>query len=69
MRDPETGAEGAFDLRADGAEYAREEAARRAELDRIFRASGIEAVKVSTDRPSLDPLLAFFRRRAKRRSR
>jgi uncharacterized protein (DUF58 family) len=67
--DPETDAEGVFDLRSDGALYAREETARRAELSRIFRMSGLEAVTVSTDKPSLDPLLAFFRRRAKRRSR
>jgi len=69
VKDPETGDEGVFDLRGDAAEYAREEAERRAELGRIFRTSGLEAVTVTTDRPSLDPLLAFFRKRAKRRSR
>jgi uncharacterized protein (DUF58 family) len=69
VRDPETDAEGVLDLRVDSAEYAREESARRTELYRIFRASGLEAVTVTTDKPSLDPLLAFFRRRAKRRSR
>jgi uncharacterized protein (DUF58 family) len=69
VRDPETGAEGVLDLRSDGAPYAKEEAARRAELSRIFRSSGVEAVTVTTDKPSLDPLLAFFRRRAKRVSR
>ncbi len=67
--DPETNAEGVFDLRRDTAEFAREEFARRATLDKLFRASGLEAVSVTTDKPSLDPLLAFFRRRAKRRSR
>ena len=69
VRDPETGAEGVFDLRSDGGEFSREEAVRRAELDKIFRSSGVEAVTVTTDKPSLDPLLAFFRKRAKRRSR
>ena len=69
VRDPETGADGSFDLRYDAPEYAREEASRREELDRIFRSSGLEAVKVTTGKPSLDPLLAFFRKRAKRRSR
>jgi len=69
VRDPETDAEGVLDLRVDSVEYAREESARRTELSRIFRASGVEPVIVSTDKPSLDPLLAFFRRRAKRRSR
>jgi uncharacterized protein (DUF58 family) len=67
VRDPETGAAAAFDLRADAQEYAREEQARRAELARAFRSAGLDAVHVSTDRPSLDPLLAFFRRRALRR--
>lgn len=69
VRDPETGDEGTFDLRRDAQAFSREESARRAELDKIFRASGLEAVVVSTDRPSLDPLLAFFRKRAKRRRR
>ena len=69
VRDPETGEAGVLDLRADAAEFASEEAARRAELDRIFRTSGVASVTVTTDKPSLDPLLAFFRKRAKRRSR
>ncbi len=69
VRDPETGAEGVFDLPRDAAAFAREEDARRAELGKIFRSSGLEAVTVTTDKPSLDPLLAFFRKRAKRRSR
>ncbi|MEQ1920752.1 MAG: DUF58 domain-containing protein, partial [Elusimicrobiota bacterium] len=69
VRDPESGAEGIFDLRGDAEEFKHEEASRRAELGRIFRSSGVEAVTVTTDKPSLDPLLAFFRRRAKRRSR
>ena len=69
VRDEETGAEGVFDLPQDAAAFAREEDARRAELGRIFRSSGLEAVTVTTDKPSLDPLLAFFRKRAKRRSR
>lgn len=69
VRDPESGEEGALDLRGDAADFEREESARRAELARVFRVSGLEAVTVSTDKPSLDPLLAFFRRRAKRRSR
>ncbi|UPT72928.1 MAG: DUF58 domain-containing protein [Elusimicrobiota bacterium] len=69
VRDPETGAEGLIDLAADAGDYAREERARRDELARVFRAAGVEPVASSTDKPPLDPLLAFFRRRAKRRSR
>jgi uncharacterized protein (DUF58 family) len=69
VRDPETDEEGVLDLVGDAAGFEREEATRRAELARVFRTSGVEAVTVSTGKPSLDPLLAFFRRRAKRRSR
>ena len=68
VRDPETGDSGVLDLRADAAEYAREEGKRRGELSKIFRSSGLEAIRVSTDRPSLEPLLAFFRKRARRRN-
>lgn len=69
VQDPESGEQGTLDLRRDANEFAREESERRSALDKIFRASGIEAVTVTTDKPSLDPLLAFFRKRAKRRSR
>lgn len=65
--DPETGARSALDLRGGAAAVAREEQERRRELARIFRSSGLEPVAVSTDRPTLDPLVAFFRRRARRR--
>lgn len=69
VQDPESGEIGTLDLRRDAVEYQREEQERRSVLEKTFRASGIEAVTVTTDKPSLDPLLAFFRRRAKRRSR
>jgi uncharacterized protein (DUF58 family) len=63
--DPESGARAALDLRGGAAELAREEQTRRSELARTFRSCGLEAVSVSTDRPTVDPLVAFFRRRAK----
>lgn len=66
--DPETGARTALDLRAAGA-AAREEIERRAELARTFRSCGLEAVDVSTDRATIEPLVAFFRKRASRRRR
>lgn len=47
----------------------REERQRRRVLDHVFRCAGLEAVNVSTARPTVDPLIAFFRRRAKRRAR
>ena len=67
--DPETEARTAIDLRGQGAAVAREEEERRAELRRTFRACGLEPVVVSTARPTLDPLVAFFRRRASRKRR
>ena len=38
-------------------------------LAKTFRSCGLEPVVVSTDRPTVAPLVAFFRRRAGRRSR
>jgi uncharacterized protein (DUF58 family) len=67
--DPETGARAALDLRAASAAAAREERERRADLSRTFRSCGLESVEVSTARPTIDPLVAFFRRRARRKSR
>ena len=64
--DPETGARGALDLRADAAAAAVEETERRAALKRIFRACALEPVAVSTASPTIEPLVAFFRRRARR---
>jgi uncharacterized protein (DUF58 family) len=66
--DPETGALSSLDLR-DTTAAAKDEDARRAELQRVFRASGLDPVVVRTDRPTIDPLVAFFRRRAGRRGR
>ncbi len=65
--DPETSARVALDLRGGAAALAREEAERRADLTRAFRSCGVEAATISTDRPTLDPIFAFFRRRAKTR--
>jgi uncharacterized protein (DUF58 family) len=67
--DPETGVRSALDLRAQAAAAAREESERRTALARTFRSCGLDPVVVSTDRPTVDPLVAFFRRRAGRRGR
>jgi uncharacterized protein (DUF58 family) len=68
--DPESSARASLDRRGGAAALAREEQTRRAELARTFRACGLDAATVTTDRPTLDPIVAFFRRRAKvRRTR
>ncbi|MDX6769964.1 MAG: DUF58 domain-containing protein [Elusimicrobiota bacterium] len=66
--DPETGEARLLDAPG-AAALAAAERARREALDRTLRAAGLEPVTVSTARPTVDPLIAFFRRRAKRRSR
>ncbi|HAZ08227.1 MAG TPA: DUF58 domain-containing protein [Elusimicrobia bacterium] len=67
--DPETGARESIDLRARTAALAREEAERRAGLLKTFRVCGLEPVISPTDKPSIEPLISFFRRRARRRGR
>jgi uncharacterized protein (DUF58 family) len=67
--DPESGARTGLDLRGAAATVAVEEDERRRELSRVFRSSGLESVVVSTDRPTIEPLVAFFRRRARRARR
>jgi len=67
--DPETGGRTALDLRGQAAALAGEEDLRRKELLKTFRACGLEAIVSSTQRPSIEPLIAFFRRRARRKGR
>lgn len=66
VEDPETGRLSALDLRGGAAAVAREERERRLELERVFRSCALEPVIVSTARPTIEPLVAFFRRRARR---
>jgi len=67
--DPESGERTALDLRGQAAALTQEESARRAELMKTFRACGLEPIVSSTGKPSLEPLIAFFRRRARRKAR
>lgn len=66
--DPESGARRLLDAPAARA-LAGEESRRRLALEHAFRSAGLEPVVVSTDRPTVEPLIAFFRRRARRRAR
>jgi len=71
LRDPETGLELMVDTgrRAVRAEYGARAAAEREELRRLFRRLGTDEVAVRTDAPYVEPLLAFFRARERRRWR
>jgi uncharacterized protein (DUF58 family) len=68
FEDPETGERLAVDTsNRRFAERFREELAREAaERERIFTRLGVDSIPVSTDRPYVEPLETFFRRRAKR---
>lgn len=69
LEDPESGATAVVDtsdprLRA---EFARRQAAARAERDRFLRGLDVDAVTVRTDQPYATALLRFFRARERRR--
>ena len=68
FEDPETGERLAVDTSDRRfAERFREELARdAAERERLFARLGVDSIPVSTDRPYVEPLETFFRRRAKR---
>lgn len=69
--DPETGREIAIDTarKAMRALYASRVASEREATRRLFRRLGIDEVEVRTDRSYVGPLLAFFRRRERKRGR
>lgn len=71
LEDPESGKPALFDLSSAAAvaEHARVESARLAELDRLFRLRGLDAIRVRADRSVVDPVVSFFRRRARRLGR
>jgi uncharacterized protein (DUF58 family) len=71
LRDPESGREyvvdsGSPEVRA---AFAAQVARERDELRRVFRRLGIDEVQVRVGEPFVAPLLAFFRRREKKRAR
>jgi uncharacterized protein (DUF58 family) len=67
LEDLETGQVVEIDTRgAAGAELARRAEQAEAARDQVLRRLNLDAVTVSTDRPYVDALIAFFRARAKR---
>lgn len=68
VQDPETGERTAIDAgsRAALSEHASREKRRRLELEQTFKLYGLEPIRVSADRSYIDPVVDFFRRRARR---
>jgi uncharacterized protein (DUF58 family) len=68
VEDPETGARAVVDAASSGAlqEHAARERRRLAEVEQTFKLYGLEPIRVSTDKSYIDPVVDFFRRRARR---
>ncbi len=68
LEDPESGERVSVDTGDRGfiERFASEVAAESEERERLFRRLGIDSIRVSTDRPYVGPLEAFFRTRARR---
>jgi uncharacterized protein (DUF58 family) len=68
LEDPETGARVLLDARRDtGLEAARrDEAKRLADLERLFRLYGLDAIRVTAGASYIDPVIRFFHQRARR---
>jgi uncharacterized protein (DUF58 family) len=69
LRDAETGREAVADGRRLGGRHARDRRRQREELSRLTRRLGVDHLVLSTDRPYLGPLVAFFERRRRRLTR
>ncbi len=68
LEDPETGRRVLLDARASTAleAQAREEEKRLADLDRLFRLNGLDAIRVQAGTSYIDPVVRFFQARARR---
>ncbi len=69
LRDAETGRTAVADGRRLARRYAQERRRSREELARLTRRLGVDHLVLSTDRPYLGPLVAFFERRRRRLAR
>jgi uncharacterized protein (DUF58 family) len=67
LEDAETGETALFDTRSRRAMemYRRERAGHRARLDELFRSTGVDEIRVSTDSGYVTPIVKFFRKREK----
>lgn len=71
LQDPESGQEMMFDASAKEAvlSHQKEEEKRILQLQKLFQLSGIDSIQIGTDASYIDPVVQFFRRRAKKISR
>ena len=69
LEDPETGQTMLVDTasRAFQRKYQTHALQRQVELEKIFRAAGVDRINITTDKPYLHELVRFFRMREKRR--
>ncbi|MDR2591864.1 MAG: DUF58 domain-containing protein [Chitinispirillales bacterium] len=67
LEDAETGETALFDTRSRKAMdmYRRERAGHRARLDELFRSTGVDEIRVSTESGYVTPIVKFFRKREK----
>jgi uncharacterized protein (DUF58 family) len=68
MEDPETGERALIPAGSSAVRRKLKDVhrSRKEDLERLFRSAGMDFVRIQTDRPYADPLVQFFRRRAKR---
>ena len=68
LEDPETGTSVLFEASSNAAraEAAERRRAGRDKLKALFTSAGVEPIEVRTDEPIVDPVIRFFRRRARR---
>lgn len=70
VQDPETGAEALLSLSQAASRAVEQDAkTRRQALTQLFNPLKIEAISVDTAQPAADPVIAFFKRRAKKLKR
>lgn len=70
VQDPETGAEALLSLSQTASRAVEQDAqTRRQALTQLFNPLKIEAISVDTAQPAADPVIAFFKRRAKKLKR
>jgi hypothetical protein len=68
LEDPESGRRVLVDAGSSAllARHRGQESERSRRLEDFFRRCGLDFISISTDRPYLDPIIRFFRQRARR---